>query len=196
MNSKEEKLLLTGKYAAHLLSVVIKEGTADDIPNGISWAGLYAFCKAQGVSGMVYNAISDKNLPREIMISFYEDHKEAVLRDAMFDEELQAVITELENNSVHALVLKGHAIKKYYPQSYMRSLADADILFDASMVDICDAIMKDRGFGKKVESNDVCVYNKSPIFNFEMHKSIDIHIDRVNEYYKDILGRLSLADVY
>ncbi len=78
----------------------------------------------------------------------------------------------------------------------MRQMSDNDILFDASRRQDVFAMMKARGYqAKSLEVGSHDVYQKPPVYNFEMHTRLfgEEHDPALHAYYRDA-ERLLLPD--
>lgn len=113
----------------------------------------------------------------------------AARRDRLFDAERDEVLRRLEKEKIRYLPLKGAILKNCYPESYLREMADIDILFDPERAEDVREIMKSLGYktvayGTRHHDN----YMKSPIFNFEMHRSLfgsEVPNGAIPAYYAD-----------
>lgn len=115
-------------------------------------------------------------------------------KTVVLNNDLQYVISALEEEGIWYMPLKGAVLKCHYPKFAMREMADCDVLFDATRADNVKCIMKNLGFQVKRyddEYNDDD-YFKSPVSSFEMHRQLfgDKHDKNLYEYYKDVKKRL------
>ena len=97
----------------------------------------------------------------------------AIRKNMLLDAERKTILHELETQGIWYMPLKGSILKDWYPKPGMREMADNDILFDPSGREQVREIFQNRGyktvsFGKL--NHDV--YEKAPIYNFEMHVSL------------------------
>lgn len=121
----------------------------------------------------------------------------AIRKVILFDEEREALFKYLENRGIWYMPLKGIILKGYYPAIGMRQMSDNDILFDEVYAeDVCNYMIS-RGY--TVESygkSNHDVYEKTPIYNFEMHRSLyGVTQGKLwNDYYSDIKSRLIRDD--
>lgn len=110
-------------------------------------------------------------------------------RDMLFDNEREAILQQLEKNQIWYLPLKGIILRSMYPETYMREMADNDILFDASQADKVHEIMNSMGYQSMTyESWNHDNYTKEPFFHFEMHRWLfddDTPSEQIIAYYKD-----------
>lgn len=117
----------------------------------------------------------------------------AVRRVILFDTEREKLCAWMDREQIWHLPLKGIVLKDYYPSVGMRQMSDNDILFDA---DACERMWEHMiSEGYKAESVGIGnhdVYQKPPIYNFEMHRSLygKGHEDSWVEYYSDVKKRL------
>lgn len=119
-------------------------------------------------------------------------------RDAIFASSLQEVTNQLDNAGIWYVPLKGIILKEYYPKSFMREMADHDILIDASREEDVRHIMEKLGFTTLEYGGEVHdIYHKKPILNYEMHKSLfSSALPNLFEYYKETTDLSKPEDFY
>lgn len=78
--------------------------------------------------------------------------------------ELKKLCTLFEENQICHIPLKGSVLRKYYPESWMRTCCDIDILVKPEELDRAVKILKNSGYtiGKKA-SHDISFYSKDGI---------------------------------
>lgn len=125
-----------------------------------------------------------------------EVKNKAVRKNMLLDAERKAILHELEIQGIWYMPLKGSILKDWYPKPGMREMADNDILFDPSGREQVWDIFQNRGY-KTIsfrEDNDD-VYEKAPIYNFEMHVSLfPGTYKELTEQYENVKERLLPVD--
>ncbi len=122
----------------------------------------------------------------------------AINRGIQFSCALNEVVGELERSGVWYAPLKGIIIKDLYPNSYMREMADHDILIDEFQREKVKEIMERKGYiAQFYDVHNEDVYIKKPFLNFEMHTDLFKSYEnrRIYEYYHGIKTKL-IKDEY
>lgn len=117
----------------------------------------------------------------------------AVRKVLLFDEERKKLCAWMDREHIWYLPLKGIVLKEYYPSIGMRQMSDNDILFDADAWESVEKHMCSEGYEtESVGKGNHDVYQKPPVYNFEMHRSLygRGNDERWVEYYSDIKSRL------
>lgn len=117
----------------------------------------------------------------------------AIRKVMLFNIEREKLFAFMEENGIWYLPLKGIVLKEYYPAIGMRQMADNDILFDAAFGDEVQNYMNSQGYKSvSVGVGNHDVYEKEPVYNFELHRSLYVAMDWNNweEYYRDIKKKL------
>lgn len=117
----------------------------------------------------------------------------AVRKVLLFDEERKKLCAWMDREHIWYLPLKGIVLKEYYPSIGMRQMSDNDILFDADAWERVEKHMCSEGYEtESVGKGNHDVYQKAPVYNFEMHRSLygRGNDERWVEYYSDIKSRL------
>ena len=116
-----------------------------------------------------------------------------VRRDFFFEKAWKEISSELEQNKIWYMPLKGAVLKGYYPKVIMREYSDYDILFDEKRSDDVKSIMEQCGFETKLfDDCDQDVYERKPVCVFEMHRSLSNaqHTDVFYDYYQTVDSKL------
>ena len=124
---------------------------------------------------------------------FREAKYKAVRRQSLFNIERAKVLEALERKKIWYLPLKGIVLRNYYPKTSLREMGDNDILCDGSKTTEIKAVMEDLGFEcLHFGNNNHDVYEKPPMLDFEMHRSLfaRTHHPEQYEYYENIKEKL------
>ena len=117
----------------------------------------------------------------------------AVRKVLLFDTERKKLCAWMDSEHIWYLPLKGITLKDYYPSVGMRQMSDNDILFDEDAWERVEKHMISEGYkAEYVGKGNHDVYQKPPVYNFEMHRSLygKGHDESWVEYYSDIKERL------
>lgn len=103
--------------------------------------------------------------------------------------ELEQIGKTLEKANIPFILLKGSVIRKYYPESWMRTSCDIDILvneldLNSAIRLLCDSLRYTSG---EKTSHDIKMYSESVLY-LELHYSI-IESDIARKTTKMEIGR-------
>ena len=132
------------KYLLHLLKCAVHNKKADNIPDNISLAGLFAYAKEEQVENLVYIALPATEREPEIMRKFSQCYEKAIVRESKQELELSMISDALTSAGIKHVPLKGSVVKYLYPSPDLRQSGDIDILTETS--DGIDEIMNNLGF--------------------------------------------------
>lgn len=114
-------------------------------------------------------------------------------KELLFDVERKKLCSFMESESIWYMPLKGIVLKDIYPGIGLRQMSDNDILFDSCYSQKIKNYMKSQGYefisvGKGIHD----VYQKPPIYNFEMHRALfgTSHEQSWCDYYQNVKERL------
>ena len=102
-----------------------------------------------------------------------ETKERAVRKNLLLKAERQVLFKYMDLNRIWHMPLKGAVIESMYPRFGMREMADQDILFDPSyQTQICEWMEKRGYYVQCVGMGNHDVYEKPPVYNFELHTSL------------------------
>lgn len=167
---------------------MVKTKTGQEVPY---MEMLHCMSRAHFLDALVGTVLkeADITLPKKWM----ERISKAVRKNLLFDVERKKLLDFMEQRGIWYMPLKGVVLKDYYPAVGMRQMSDNDILFDESYCDEIEQYMKSQGYevvSVGVGNHDV--YEKKPVYNFEMHRALygAVHDRNWEEYYRDVKKRL------
>ncbi len=114
----------------------------------------------------------------------------AVYRYEQMESELKKISEILEENHIPFIPLKGAIIKKYYPEPWMRTSCDIDVLVQPEDLNkavqcLCESL-EYTYIGK--DSHDVSLFSKNKVH-------LELHYDLVEENYKENISSV-LSNVW
>lgn len=126
-----------------------------------------------------------------------QEKEKGVRKNLLLDIERQKLFEYFEKEHIWYMPLKGSVLKDSYPCDGMRQMADNDILFDASMQEHVKEYFEKEGFevfSYKEGNHDI--YEKKPIYNFEMHISLfeALYNSTWYDYYASVKDKLMKDD--
>ena len=191
----------TSELLIYLMACSLQGTVPEGAPlANIDLEALLRLAKAHSVSAMVCMALEQtdafQHAAETTRLKWLEAKNKAIRKNMLLDAERKAILHELEIQGIWYMPLKGSILKDWYPKPGMREMADNDILFDPSGREQVREIFQNRGyktvsFGKL--NHDV--YEKAPIYNFEMHVSL-FHgmYKELAEQYENVKERLLPVD--
>lgn len=166
----------------------------------IDMAALLRLAKAHSVSAMVCMALEQtdafQHAAETTRLKWLDAKNKAVRKNMLLDAERKAILHEMETQGIWYMPLKGSILKDWYPKPGMREMADNDILFDPSGHEQVREIFQNRGYKTvSFRKGNHDVYEKAPIYNFEMHVSL-FHgmYKELAEQYENVKERLLPVD--
>lgn len=153
------------------LSVKIKKGIDSD-----TLKALYIISKKFDIAPIVVSAILNSGvaLEPEAELLFNKELMVSTFRYENMEYELEAISKVLEEEKIPHIPLKGAVIRELYPEKWMRTSCDVDVLVKEEDIDravnaLCNSLSY-KTDGKK-EFHDVSLYSESGI-HLELHFNI------------------------
>lgn len=170
---KTEKVLLA------LAGSVVCGSVADRQPvQEISMEALYQLAKKQDLAHLAGAALEKLGLlgADEVSKQFQKQAVAAVYRQARMDRELQRICDTLSEAGIRHIPLKGSVLRQSYPESWMRTSCDIDILVESAFLEKASAQLKEK-LGYRIgerESHDVSLYSANGVH-------LELHFDLIEE---------------
>lgn len=167
------------------LSSEIKETITDE-----RLKKLYKLSSKHDIAHLVAHALEQNGLlgDSEIGRAFIGERDKAVLRYRLLRRELDDLSRVLDENGIPYIPLKGSVIRKYYPEPWMRTSCDVDVLVKHEDLDIARAALESNlGYAFKgvYTDHDISLFAPSG-----MH--IELHYDLLDDDRKgeEIISRV------
>ncbi|MCQ2479312.1 MAG: nucleotidyltransferase family protein [Clostridia bacterium] len=163
-----------------------------------NWQDFFTFCASHNVMNLVAYALKKSSvvLPKKVSHFFEESLLHSMLKEAQRSVEIESLCDDFEKNEIPHMVLKGFVIKKLYPEEYLRSMGDVDILVGGDVSKAIE-ITKNHDFSYDSEEFLHHSFSKGKGLNVELHKSlIDESLDEYYSYFGTGFERAHLADGY
>lgn len=162
-----------------------KEVTAvPDLPEDAQ-TRLYRLSKAHDLAHLVGNALirQDRITDGELKAKFEKQIMVAVYRYEKINHELQRLCRTLNEAKIPFIPLKGAVIRQYYPEPWMRTSCDIDILVREEQVEEAAQVIAEKlGYtDKKKCYHDISLMSGSGV-HLELHHSLredEENLDRV-----------------
>ncbi|MBQ9737121.1 MAG: nucleotidyltransferase family protein [Clostridia bacterium] len=156
---------------------------------------LYKLSKDHDVAHLVENALSKIGvaLYDDILKDYKKQKMLAIYRSEILESHLQRIKEALRKAKIPFVPLKGAVIKKHYPERWMRTSCDIDILVhEDDLEKAIDALKEDfwSVVGKK-NYHDISLYSKNGV-HLELHFSIKENIKTIDSVLEKVWKYTSL----
>lgn len=152
---------------------------------------LFGVAKQHDLAHLLGYALKKEDLvPDEWKDKFERSQLEAVYRYEQMEYELGEIRELFNGNKIPFIPLKGARIREYYPEGWMRTSCDIDVLIHEEDIDKAVALLTESGWTlkDKPKVHDVSLYSPSGVhleLHFNLHeniKKLDDVLDRVWEF--------------
>ena len=104
---------------------------------------------------------------------FSKEHMLAVFRYRRFSDELSNISTLFENEALSHIILKGSVLRDYYPEPWMRTSCDIDILVKPDDVERAGELLeKSLGYTLTARTRHDVSYNSATGVHLELHYTL------------------------
>ncbi len=177
MNKQEQNLI-------EAVLAVVDNGTVPEIDDVDKLISLSRYHMVQNIVAEVL--LKSKDIPEKSAKILSDEQTLLLIKDANQEAEINSLIKLFESEKIPVIMLKGWCLKKFYPRTDLRAMADTDIFIkEADEQKIHDQLKKRDysvvAFGGKKDN----VYKKEPFIILEMHKNLFMFEDKWNEYFND-----------
>ena len=142
---------------------------------------LYKLSKSHDMVHLVADAL-DKNglLPdgTEAKKRFLQQRSMAIYRYEQINYELEEICRVLAEEEIEHIPLKGSVIRQYYPEPWMRTSCDIDLLVRTEKVDKAASLLQEKLHYKNEGKgpHDISLFSESGVH-------LELHYDTVEEGY-------------
>ena len=153
---------------------------------------VYALANQHDLAHLAGYALEGVELPRcAVLAKFKEAKAQAIYRYMRQNFEFEQVCSVLDAADLSYIPLKGAVLRCYYPEAWMRTSADIDILVKEENLDDAVSELKDklRYTGSRKSDHDYSLYSKSGVH-------LELHYDTVEQRYAEERRRSILADIW
>lgn len=168
----------TSEFLIYLMACSL-QGTKPEeaLLANIGMEALLRLAKAHSVSAMVCMALEQtdafQHAAETTRLKWLDAKNKAVRKNMLLDAERHQLEKEFAEHGIWYMPLKGSILKDWYPKFGMREMADNDILFDPAGRKQVREIFQNRSYKTvSFRKGNHDVYEKAPIYNFEMHVSL------------------------
>lgn len=162
---------------------------------------LYSLGKLHDIAHLLAYSLEENGLlsNTELSEKFKKERMIAVYRNMRMRGEYERILLSLSEAKIRFIPLKGSVVRKYYPEPWMRTSCDIDILVEKSNISSAVKVLTDSlGFEAREEgTHDVSLFSKSGV-HLELHFDLNEPSGKCYENLKDpwAHSRASLEDEY
>ena len=145
---------------------------------------LYRLSKAHDLAHLVCDALQRNNiLPKDETQTenFKREQRLAVCREMQMSSVTEIIREILQKNKIKFILLRGEAIRSLYPEPWMRTSCDIDVLVQEDDLDKALTVLKDSGF----QTDGVKKYHDISLFygkvHLELHYSVLEGISKIDK---------------
>lgn len=179
---------------ALLRSAVCGERLNDEVKSACTpelLAGVYALAVRQDIAHLIGYALQKLALPESALLEkLKEATLQAVYRQVQLEYEYGNICSALEQEKIPFVPLKGTVLRAYYPEPWMRTSCDTDILVkEEDLTRAIGILEKKLGYTSGGKSDhDVSLHSLGGIH-------LELHYDTIQERYevngcRDVLGQI------
>ena len=152
-------------------------------------SALYKLSKAHDLAHLVADALDKNGLLDDSDISkkFRAERNMAIYRHEQMQYELDELCGILEREKIEFIPLKGSVIRRYYPQPWMRTSCDIDILVRQDQVkNVVDILTKKYGYTYAIQTqHDYSLYSPAGV-HIELHFILIFHDKSGDDFTKRV----------
>lgn len=181
---------------ALLRSEIQGTGLGEEVKNFITLEGLpalFALAKKHDLAHLVGDALDRNGLlsgGSQMRKTFLRERNMAVYRYEQQQYDFEQICATLEEAQIPFLPLKGSILRGYYPEPWMRTSCDIDILVKADGLNQAARVLRDKlGYTHAAQptSNELSLHTQSGV-HIELH--FDLTDGGLNQYGCEILSNI------
>lgn len=146
------------------------------------WAEIFQLASDHDITQLLFDAVSRNHLLAESSVGYQkgkEQYKLAMMRIIKIEEMQARIMRVLEEGGIDFVLLKGSVLRPLYPQAWMRTSCDIDLLVHAADMKSAGELMADKlafTHSETVTMHDVSFYEDGGV-HLELHYQLE-HSDQ------------------
>lgn len=160
---------------------------------------LYSLSVRQDLAHLVAHSLDQLQLPQIPALQLFQiAKKQAIYRYMRLDIEYGQICRTLEKAQIPYVPLKGAVLRKFYPEPWMRTSCDIDILVHREDLDAAvDCLVKNLSYTTdgKIRFHDIYLYSPSGV-HLELHFSIQENMDNIDTMLSDVWNHVHSVTYY
>lgn len=166
MNTTQKELL-------RLLDCALWERTPEAPEQPVDWAALVELAQEHKIDGMILDTAcmlpAEAYPPQEVLVPWQERTMIVMVGQMGAVSQLHMLLEALEEKEIHAITIKGVALKALYPQPDLRTMSDADILVEENRFEEACQVLLEQGYVLDEEEPGVKVFQGPDGLRVELH---------------------------
>lgn len=171
MQSPSSTLLIEERYLLSLLGAFLRGAKPNAFPPELSLSRLLTLSREQRVAPIVaYLALQSPDVfPSEIASSLMSELYASIEDEARQTRAFSQLNQAFRESNVNYMPLKGFLMREYYPEPYLRSMTDYDVLIKPEDIERARDALNKQGFRLVKISEHHDVYAKGKNLLVEQH---------------------------
>ena len=188
---KEPDMETTEILFALLRSAVCGEERKEEVKKACTpekLEAVYTLAKRHDLAHLVAHALEGLDIPDcEVLTKLKNAKMRAIYRYARMDLELEHLRQILEGAQIPFIPLKGSVLRQYYPEPWMRTSGDIDVLVKEADFDRAVETLQKQGWKTEgpVQFQNICVRSPSGIL-LELHFNIRVKMEAADAVLDDV----------
>lgn len=142
------------KYIFILLTAVLRQKTTQTATKQVNWQKIFRYAEYHDVLTLLYHAVlgMEKSFTEQQKQDLYQKYKKELLLQPEYCSAQEAIIWQLEQNHIHALLLSGTARYDFYDIKEMGHIESLEFLVEPPSLHKIPALMYAMDYEQKVEN--------------------------------------------
>lgn len=157
---------------------------------------VYTLAKKHDLAHLVAFAVEGLDVPAcEVLTKLKNVKMRAIYRYARMDLEFERLCQTLEDAQIPFIPLKGSVLRQYYPQPWMRTSGDIDVLVKETDFEHAIKVLECRGWVVKgnIQYQNICMYSPSGVL-LELHFNIRVKMASADALMDAVWEHCTLVD--
>lgn len=182
-------------FLIQLCHYAITKDQKPRIDTSIDWQQIYQLAKFHMIESLVYEALEGiEEVPLEIKERFRKARMLEVTRDSVQTLSFEELQGAFDAKGVDYVPLKGFRMKALYPQPYLRSMSDIDLLYKKEDEATIDEVLVALSYDYDHHCTHHESYFRKPFMNIEVHHQMTDQEGVFETYFSDYWQRVKPED--
>lgn len=168
------------KYLINLIKSILNLEQPNEKSDDVSFEEIFKLSKIHNIANMTYyGVVKLKNKPSKGLMELWkQEYNIGLAKDVIQANELSLLSSLFEKEKIKHIPLKGFELKKLYPKSDMRQMADLDILISEEDKEKVKYLMLKMGYTiEHYGTGKDDGYIKPPFLHVEIHNNLFVEYD-------------------
>ena len=163
--------------------------------NNSDYPELLSVAEKNSIVGIIRTGIhkSGVSVNQESLSAFDRESEKEIYQYLMQKNELPVICAALEKAKIPHMVLKGSIMRRYYPEEYLRTSCDIDILVQSDEETKLN-VMQRIGYRYDKDGGVTMNFKKSNVLAVELHKNLFDEKTDYNDYFDKVWDRVIPVD--